>query len=437
MIVPSSCCSYTTFRISPTRRPGLTPSASTCRPSRIGAGGRCSTPSRRARVQKPIHGVAVEAARGAAETVGFRQPREQFEVHFLSETPERAVADLLADLEPHSRLQVLGDQAEHLRANVVAVDRLDAKAVQKRCRRRHPLLLVIHRSDSSIKECRGRRLPQVVTDRAKHDGDLLRTRQVVDAQTRLVDDLQGMDPNIALRMPLRLLRASDQGAQFWKKLADGAEIQREREAHRRPRGEEQLLELSPDPLGRQIVERDRPAQGSRVLVELEVESRGELHRTQHAQAVLGERGRIDGAKAAPGEVGAAVERVDVPVIERIPGDRIHREIATARGFGDRHGGIASHVEAAVPAAGLRFPAGQRDVNLSYLVDLKALADRLHAAESFEKRAEGTGCKAEDLDVDVLGVPAEQSVAHPPANDKRTTPGLIDRPGNLKRALQCG
>ena len=94
-----------------------------------------------------------------------------------------------------------------------------------------------------------------------------------------------------------------------------------------------------------------------LLVELEVESRGELHGTQHAQAVLGERGRIDGAKAAPGEVGAAVERVEVLVIERIPGDRIHREIATARGVGDRHGRIAGHVEPAVAAAAPSIPGG--------------------------------------------------------------------------------
>ena len=219
-------------------------------------------------------------------------------------------------------------------------------------------------------------------------------------------------------MPLRLLRAPDQGAQFGKKLADGAEIQREREAHRWPRGEQQLLELSPDPLGRQIVEGDRPAQRSRVIIELEVESRGELHGTQHAQAVLGERGRIHGAKAADGEVGAAVERIDVLVIERIPGDRIHREIATARGFGDRHGGIASHVEAAVPAAGLRFPAGQRDVNLSYLID--CFADRFTRPESFEKRAEDRlqGQTSMSMSLSpgraVCRAPTRQMISAPPA-----------------------
>ncbi len=373
----------------------------------------------------------------AAQTIGLRDPREQFEVHFLSEAPERAVPDLLADLEPHPGLEVLGDHAEHLRAHVVAVDGLDAKPVQKGSRRRHPLLLVIHRSDPSVDERRGRRLSQVVTDRAEHDGDLLRTRQVVDAQARLVNHLQRVDPDIALRMPLGFLLAAHERAQLGKELLDDAEVQRQREAARRLRREQQFLDLSPDTLGRQIVERDRPAQGPRPLVELEVEPRGELHGAQHAQAVLGERGRIDGAKDAPGEVGPAVERVEVLVADRLPGDGVHREVAAARGVGDRHRRIAGHVEPAVAAARLRFPAGQRDVDLSGLEDLKAFADRLHATERFEQGAEAIGRKAEDLDVDVLGVAAEQPVAHPPPDDQRTATGLVDRTGNLERALQCG
>ena len=113
-------------------------------------------------------------------------------------------------------------------------------------------------------------------------------------------------------MPLGLLLAADERPQLRQHLIDDAEVEREREADRRPLGlEQQLLDLAPDPLGRQIVERDAPAQRRGVVVERELEARGKLHRAQHAQAVVAERRRIDGAQDAALEIGAAVERVFV------------------------------------------------------------------------------------------------------------------------------
>ena len=54
-------------------------------------------------LEKPVHRGAIEAAGLAAEAVGFRDAREQLEVHFVREPPERAVADFVAHLEPHAR----------------------------------------------------------------------------------------------------------------------------------------------------------------------------------------------------------------------------------------------------------------------------------------------------------------------------------------------
>ncbi len=73
------------------------------------------------------------------------------------------------------------------------------------------------------------------------------------------------------------------------------------------------------------------------IVELEVESRGELDGAQHAQAVVGERRRIDDAKASVARSSRPSNGSMYSSVERIPRDRVDREVATARGFGDRHG----------------------------------------------------------------------------------------------------
>ena len=106
--------------------------------------------------------------------------------------------------------------------------------------------------------------------------------------------MQRVHPDVAFRMPLGFLLASDERLQFRKQLVDDAELERQREADRRaPRAQQQLLDLAPDALRRQIVETDRSAQRLRLFVERQLEPRRELHRAQHAQAVVAERRRID------------------------------------------------------------------------------------------------------------------------------------------------
>src|SRR5215471_8686439 len=106
-------------------------------------------------IEKPIHRRAIERPRAAPETVSLRETRQQLEIDFLGETTEGAVAYLVACLEPHARLQMLRDQANHLLPNVVAVYRVDVESIEKRERWPDALLLVIHRSDPSVHE-RGR-----------------------------------------------------------------------------------------------------------------------------------------------------------------------------------------------------------------------------------------------------------------------------------------
>ena len=79
-------------------------------------------------------------------------------------------------------------------------------------------------------------------------------------RARLVDHHQRVDPDVALRMPFGILRAVVERLHLRQQLMNHAELARERETDRRPLGlQEQFLELAPDALGRQIVERDRPS----------------------------------------------------------------------------------------------------------------------------------------------------------------------------------
>ena len=128
-----------------------------------------------------------------------------------------------------------------------------------------------------------------------------------------------MHPHVAFRVPLRFLRAADQRVQLGKEFGDNAQIDR----HSEPDGwlggeEQQLLDLGPDPLGRQIVEQDPSAEGSRRLVECQREARGQLHCAEHAQAVVGKRCWIDHAQPPLREIVAAVERIQILTGEGIP-----------------------------------------------------------------------------------------------------------------------
>ena len=51
-------------------------------------------------LEEPVHRRAVELPRLASDAVGLRDAREQLEVDFVREPAERAVADLVAHLEP-------------------------------------------------------------------------------------------------------------------------------------------------------------------------------------------------------------------------------------------------------------------------------------------------------------------------------------------------
>ena len=205
------------------------------------------------------------------------------------------------------------------------------------------------RSDAAVLERGRRRLADVVEQRAEHHRVLLRHGQIVDALTRAVHHHQRVNPHVAFRVPLGILRTVDQRVQLGPEAFDDAEIAREGEADRGARRlAQQLFDFTPDAFARQIVERDGAAQIAGCRIERAVEARRELHRAQHAQAVFAERPCIDRAQDAAFEVGAAVVRIEIFVGERIPRDRVDREVAAAGRFLDREVRVAGHLESPCP-----------------------------------------------------------------------------------------
>ena len=274
-----------------------------------------------------------------------------------------------------------------------------------------------------------------MTDGAEHDRNLLRTWKIVDARARLVDDLQRVHPHVAFGVPLGLLRAAGERLQLGKQFFDNAERHREREADRGPRRENQLLDFRPDPLGRKIVERNRAAQGVSRFIEREVEPGGELDRAQHAQAVVGERHRIDDAEKPAAKVAAAVEWVQVLAGERIPRDGVDGEIAAARGVLERQVRIPCHLEAAMAATRFRLAAGQRHIDVAGFINLKTATDGFDAPPRFEDLPQPLGGEAVHFDVDVLRLAAHQTVAHPAADDERAAARVADLYRDRVRALE--
>src|SRR6266850_7250257 len=90
------------------------------------------------------------------------------------------------------------------------------------------------------------------------------------------------------------------------------------------------------------------------------------------------------------------------------------------------------------AAGLRFAARQRDVDVAGFEDLKTLADGLDAAERLEQRFQAIRGNAEDLDVEVLRDIVSgfhQAVAYPAADEKRASAGVADGDSDVASARE--
>ena len=207
--------------------------------------------------------------------------------------------------------------------------------------------------------------------------------------------------------------------------SDDAEVEREREADRRP-----LACSSSFSNLAQIRSAGRSSRGN-ADTDSPCAPRGETRiarRTARRAARAGCRRRsveVDGAQQPPRQIAAAVERILILVRQRIPRDRVDREVAPPRHRRSDIDGSPSTVEAlmAAPRPWIRGVAARRRSRsplprTHHLVDRKALAHRLARGRAVPAAQADPPADAEDLDVDVLRGFAAQAIANPAADDQR-------------------
>ena len=237
------------------------------------------------------------------------------------------------------------DDALDLARDVVSADRVDVQAIEQRVApaRRRPV------RDRSIGS--GRR-------RTPSSSGLPRSWQTAPSMT--VTAAGGRDrrfggapgrrpaacaprrrPPGATRVPAgsrRALRAPETAARSTPSSSASAK------PDRRPLGQEQqLLDFAPDAFGGQIVERDAAGRSSFVSGSISRSKRAANCMPRSTRRLSSPNvARIDGAQhAALEQIAPAVERIDVDVGQRIPGDRVDREVAPPRRFLGRHARIAA------------------------------------------------------------------------------------------------
>src|SRR6185369_13647761 len=116
------------------------------------------------------------------------------------------------------------------------------------------------------------------------------------------------------------------------------------------RSQQQLPNLTPDPLSRQIAEIDRAAKLNRLRLDLELKTSGKLRRAQHAQTIVRKRVLRNCTQDALLDVATTFKWIDQLAGEWILQNSVDGEVATARRFGNAHRGIAFDHESLVTAS---------------------------------------------------------------------------------------
>ena len=115
--------------------------------------------------------------------------------------------------------------------------------------------------------------------------------------------------------------------------------------------------------------------------------------------------------------------------QRIPPNRVDREVAATRRLFERHRRIARDGEALVAQAGFRLASRQRDVDGAELVNGEGLSDRLDAPERSQQCQQLFLRDAEHFHVEVFRRPLEQPIAYEPANAQRAAAARSNGSGN--------
>ncbi len=174
----------------------------------------------------------------------------------------------------------------------------------------------------------------------------------------------------------------------------------------------------------------------RLRMDRDVEFRGEPHGPQHPHRILAQAGhrRADHFQLARADVGHAADVIPHFLLGRVEVQRVDREVAPRRVLHLR----AIHVVRQQPAvfvgcvvAGLRG-AKRRDFDgfgagMDVHEPKTASDDEGTAEERLHLLGPGVGG-----DVEILGLDAEQEIAHCAADDEGLEPGLVQAPRDVER-----
>ena len=234
------------------------------------------------------------------------------------------------------RLQVVRDDALDLRRHVVAVDRMHVEPIEKRRRsaRRPPVRDrssgCVRRGTPSSAACRdrGRRAPSITVDCCGRSRSSMPLPRLVDRPSACAPRRRLRD---ATRVPAGSRRApSSSGNSRSMTPSSSASAKPDR----RPLGAAAAASRSRPrcarPAGRRAGCRGRASRGRAVHRRARTAPRTGCARSTRRLSSPNVA-RIDGAKhAALEQVAAAVERVEVLVRQRVPGDGVDGEVAAPR-----------------------------------------------------------------------------------------------------------
>ena len=119
---------------------------------------------------------------------------------------------------------MIAHQRNHLRAHVITIEGVNVESVQETNRWFNAGLFMLARTHAFINECSCRRLAKIMRQGGEHNCHLFGMRQVVNQFTRAIDGQQRMHPNVALGMPLGILRHIQQRLKLRKQLIDCAKL---------------------------------------------------------------------------------------------------------------------------------------------------------------------------------------------------------------------
>ena len=316
-------------------------------------------------------------------------------------------------------------------AHVVAVEAMDVPAVEQRVRRWQSRLLVAVRAQPAFEHLRRGRLAQIVAQGAQHHRERPRRVEALEQRDGLVHRQQGVGPNVAFGVPLGVLGRRDEGNQLGRHRGQQSPLAQEREADRGRRALSSSFWISPKTRSagssaRGIDAHRRAVAGSTVSSKRAASWTARSARSGSSPSVAGSTARrirrSRSRRPSKGSTKACAEGIEHHGVDR--------EVAAAGRLLEAQVGIARHRDAAMPRPHLRVATRKRDVHgavraleAADLEDGERLADGVDASGAGEHFLEMREGQAEDLDVEILGRPAEERVAYGAADEVGPPPGV--------------